>query len=279
MADISNIQSEHHIPQKYVDQWRKKLDETLPKVLREAREVPLDKQQEHGWKPIKQVEGVRILKKKIEGRLVAKGICEIETCMTPQQFMDFVDQCHSCAATERQIVSNVLGTRVVTKLEEGHCVMHLQVETPGGVLVSNRDFVFIVGTSVQPDPTRTVPSVVRYGCSVEHPELLKPARGFARGEMWLNGWYVEQVGENRIVAQYFMSNSIGGWIPSALIEKQLLDGPLTLIKYRYLAERTSITIAGATASPLNHKGVAQNKPPQRTAQQQQQQHEEQTVLA
>lgn len=246
MTDIDNIQSERDIPREYAEQWRQSLNDAYPLILQESRDVPLHQQEEHGWKLIKEVEGVRILKKKIDGKLVAKGMCEIDTRMTPEQFLHFVDKSHADAATAEEIASNVIASRVVTKLDEGHCVMHLQVETPGGMLVSNRDFVFIVGTKMEQmnrvDPSKLAPAAVRFGRSVEHPELLKPAKGFARGEMFLNGWYVEQVSEDKLVAQYFMSNKIGGWIPSALIEKQLLDGPLTLVKYKELVIKSTVTI-------------------------------------
>jgi hypothetical protein len=95
-------------------------------------------------------------------------------------------------------------------------IRHLKYNTPGGFLVSNRDFVSQTKTFTEGENILRVTSAVQ---GDEFPE----ESGFLRAQMILSGWYVEKASEKQLKIVFVNHSDPSGWIPAMVVNSKLLD--------------------------------------------------------
>ena len=76
-------------------------------------------------------------------------------------------------------------------------------------------------------------------CNSQEPgkEDVPNQKGFVRGQTINSGFVIRQIGEKQTEIVYIMCLDLCGWLPTALVNKVMADGPLALAKLREIAEK------------------------------------------
>lgn len=254
--------TQDHFSPDILHAWKESLDQCRRDVLRETRDILINEKRTsvlcpkdytvQGWKQVELSSTYNelvkaltdqdrqpvalLLKKKSEPVQLVKGVCYINTDMTPADFLEFQYQCLGDSELRKKLNPYAAGSQLVSVLSEPlDCsITRILVNTPGGPLVANREYVFM-DKREEIHNNELAPTVMQYGRSVDVPGL-STYESRVRGTIHMNGWFLEQCAPDLLRVQYVIQTSTGGWIPQRIADVGTVDQPLSILKLKAIIE-------------------------------------------
>ena len=136
-------------------------------------------------------------------------------------------------ASRRCEWDNMTVKTTVPRVIDDHCRI-VYMQSIAQFPASARDFCTEVRSKMMDDGV-TFAQI----CNSQEPgqEEIAAAKGFVRGQTLNSGFILKKLGDAETEITYIMCLDLCGWLPTALVNKVMADGPLALAKLRDIAEK------------------------------------------
>jgi hypothetical protein len=215
------------------NKWKQQLNSKLEELKKETASSD-------GWKLHSEEDGIKRFTKDATGDPITKykGVGRIKTKMNAQQFVRWLAAFQKDYKRRAQIFTNVQELKTVKGVKQfepeetkSYELEWVLLESPSS-LVSCREFQMLRMYVFGNDNEAFV-----IGMSIEHDSLGK-SKNFVTSTVKITGWRVTKNKDDGYLDVVFVTqNDPGGWIPSALASKTMLEQCKIIQKYAALIQQ------------------------------------------